>query len=161
MNATEAITLCRFVKGACPQQAIDEYTPDAWALILADYRFEDCQQAALELVQANPFVAPAEIIAKVKAIRGKRIAEFGPIEPTEDEARAIEAGELSWRDWHIATRSAIGDGTLKPPPRREIDRAEQAKVQRAIQGTFRRIEDAADHKLKPPAPVVAEAEESK
>ena len=112
MNAKEAVTLCRFVKGACPGQAIDEYTPDAWALILADYRFEDCMAAALELVKAEPFVAPAEIIKRVKAIRGKRIAEYGPIEPTPEEARAIESGELSWRDWHIAKRSAIGDGTL-------------------------------------------------
>jgi hypothetical protein len=55
VNANEAIMLCRFVKAACPQQAIDEYTPDAWLILLEPFRYEDCKQAAVELARAEPF----------------------------------------------------------------------------------------------------------
>lgn len=40
MNAQEAITLCRFVKGACPQQAIDEEwrpVPDFPLYVVSNY----------------------------------------------------------------------------------------------------------------------------
>lgn len=138
MNAHEAIMLCRFVKGACPQQAIDEYTPDAWLVLLEGLRYEDCRQAAIDLARESPFVAPAEIIARVKAIRGKRIAEYGPLEIPAEVGR----GERDYREWFIATRTAIADGTLKPKSPREPDPVEQAKVQRAIAGTFPEVPTA-------------------
>ena len=139
MNAEEAIKLCRFVKAACPQQAIDEYTPDAWLVLLEPYRFEDCRQAAVDLARAEPFVAPAEIIQRVKAIRGKRIAEFGPIEPPPE----VTSGQRDYREWFIETRTAIGDGILKPEPR-EIDRAARERLDRMIEGTFRDIDEDED-----------------
>ena len=30
MTPTESVTLCRLAAAACPQQAIDEWTPDIW-----------------------------------------------------------------------------------------------------------------------------------
>lgn len=108
MNAKEALALCRFVKAACPQQAIDEMTPDAWVVLLAKYRFEDCKQAAIDLAQESPFVAPAEIIARVKQIRGKRIAEYGPFEPPPE----VVSGQRDYREWFIETRTLIGNGEL-------------------------------------------------
>lgn len=138
MNATEAIMLCRFIKAACPQQAMDELTPDAWLMLLEPYRYEDCQQAAVELARAEPFVAPAEIIAKVKAIRGKRIAEYGPI---ADPPPEVTSGQRDYREWFIETRTAIGDGTLKPT-QRAIDKAERKRVDNAIESAFQRIPEA-------------------
>lgn len=135
MNAQEAITLCRFVKGACPQQAIDEYTPDSWLVLLEPWRFEDCREAAIDIARQQPFVAPAEIIARVKAIRGKRIAEFGPVDPPLE----VQSGEWDYQDWWRTTRTAIADGTLKPEQRREIDKAGQAQVRQAIAGTFQGV----------------------
>lgn len=139
MSPSEALALCRFVKAACPQQAIDELTPDAWSLLLAKYRFEDCKQAAIDLAQESPFVAPAEIIARVKQIRGKRIAEYGPIDPPPEVVR----GEVEWRAWFLEQRTRIADGELKPPPRREIDKDVRKRVDKAIEGTFRDPDEAA------------------
>jgi hypothetical protein len=135
VNANEAIMLCRFVKAACPQQAIDEYTPDAWLILLEPFRYEDCKQAAVELARAEPFVAPAEIIAKVKAIRSKRIQDFGPFDPPD--------GITDYHKWLGDTRRAIADGELTPNVR-PINKAEQDRVMRAIEGVFPRIPDDTD-----------------
>jgi hypothetical protein len=77
MTPLEATTLCRLAKAMCPQQAVDEYTPDAWHMLLEDARFVDAKEALVNLARRQPFVAPSEILAEVKRIRGKRIAEFG------------------------------------------------------------------------------------
>lgn len=57
--------LARFVKACCPQQAIDEYTPDAWHELLGHLELADCREAAVMVARRQPFVAPAEIIAEV------------------------------------------------------------------------------------------------
>lgn len=104
MNATEAVTLCRYVKAACPQQAIDELTPRAWSDLLAGIRFEDAQEAARNLARRQPFVAPSEIIVEAKRIRAVRIRAHGdPIPP----AGLDPAAEIVWRQdaWR-----RIGDG---------------------------------------------------
>jgi hypothetical protein len=106
VNEAEALTLCRLVKGFCPQQAFDEYTPDAWFMVLRPYRFEDCRQAVVDLAASQVFMAPSEIIAGVKRIRGKRIAAFGPIDPPP----GITDGE--YQSWFLETRRRIGDGNL-------------------------------------------------
>ena len=84
MNRDEALGLCRYVKACCPQQAIDEYTPDAWADHLADYPYADAKQAARTLTAKQPFVTIAELLAVVRHIRDKRIAEAGDLTPPAD-----------------------------------------------------------------------------
>lgn len=108
MNATDAITLCRYVKAACPQQAMDEYTPQAWVDAFADTNAADAQQAARDLIRRQPFVAPSEIIAEVRKIRAARIKAHGdPIPPADLDP----AEELTWRQdaWR-----RIGDGEKIP-----------------------------------------------
>lgn len=105
MNATEAAILCRYVKAACPQQAIDEYTPAAWGDLLADIRLEDAKVAVRAVVSRQPFIAPAEIRDEVKRIRAKRIADHPILTPppgTEAEQRA----------WLGEAKRRIGDGGM-------------------------------------------------
>src|SRR5690349_11552302 len=78
MTAAEAVMLCRFAKACCPQQAIDEYTPDAWHELLSDLRFEDCKAAVVDVVKEQPFVSPAEIRSRIAKVRANRHLEFGP-----------------------------------------------------------------------------------
>lgn len=111
MSHTQAVLLCRYAKAACPQQAFDEYTPDAWADLLDDVRFEDAQEALKALVKRQPFVAPAEIRAEVKRVRSKRIAEFGPIPEPPPE---IGADPERYHHWFVNTMQAIGDGDVTP-----------------------------------------------
>lgn len=84
MNAQEAINVCRYVRAACPQQAMDEFTPQAWADLLGDVRYEDAQEAVRVLVKRQPFVAPAEIRNEIKSISRKRLEKFGTADLPSD-----------------------------------------------------------------------------
>lgn len=125
MNHAEAVTLCRLVKGACPQQTFDSYTPDMWAKILADIRFVDAEEAIVRIVARSPWCAPAEIIAEVKKMRAKRISEFGPITPPAD----LDPDDTTaYREWWANVQTAIADGDLKPKelelPQRDMKQLE-------------------------------------
>ena len=115
MNAAEVLKLCRLVKACCPSQALDEFTPQAWALILGGCDYEDAKQAVAELVSLplEPgkarYVEPGHIIAGVQRIRSKRLQQTMPEPPSGLDA----AGYL---DWLRGTRAAIASGTYTPPP---------------------------------------------
>ena len=49
MSPEETIALCRLVKAVCPSQALDQYTPDAWALILRHIDYNDAKQAVIDI----------------------------------------------------------------------------------------------------------------
>lgn len=104
MNAQEATLLCRYVRACCPQQAIDEYTPAAWADLLGDIHLEDAKVAVRNVVAKQTFIAVAEIRAEVRRIRVKRIAEHPPLTPPPD------LSELETRRWLRNARSRVGDG---------------------------------------------------
>lgn len=104
MNAQEAALLCRYVRACCPQQAIDEYTPTAWADLLGDVRLEDAKEAVRRVVGRQPFVAPAEIRAEVRRIRAKRIDDHPPLIPPPGLDDAQE------RRWLREARWRIGNG---------------------------------------------------
>src|SRR6185437_11119173 len=98
--------LTRYVKACCPQQQIDEYTPDAWHDLLGDLSLADCRAAVAEVAKRQPFVAPSEIRAEVRRIRDKRLQDTEiPPPPPEllDDPDAYSAA------LHAAT-VAIADG---------------------------------------------------
>jgi hypothetical protein len=106
MNHSEAVLLCRYVRAACPQQKLDEYTPDVWADLLASVRFEDARLAVTRLASNQPFVAPSEIRAEVKRIRKDRCDHHEqPIPPRE--LSAVEAARWVKDAWR-----RIGDGEV-------------------------------------------------
>lgn len=76
MTPREMVILTRYVKACCPQQQIDEYTPDAWHDIIGDLALADCREAVKAIATRQPFVAPAEIAAEVKRIRSERLDGF-------------------------------------------------------------------------------------
>lgn len=112
MTPMEATALCRFTKALCPAQAIDEMTPDAWHLALADLRFEDAKVAVVEAAKLSPFVAPAEIREQVRRMRRERILAFGVL--PDPPAGLSDAEETRWL---AETKRAIADG-------REVERPE-------------------------------------
>ena len=61
--------LTRYVKASCPQQAIDEYTPDAWHDILGDLDVTACRAAVVAIARRQAFIAPADIVAEVLRAR--------------------------------------------------------------------------------------------
>ena len=69
MTPTETVMLTRYVAACCPQQAMDEYTPDAWHDLLGDLDLATAKAAVAAVARRQPFVAPAEIRAEIAAMR--------------------------------------------------------------------------------------------
>lgn len=113
MNRTEAVQLCRLVKALCPSQAIDQYTPEAWALVLAHVDYDDAKLAVQQLssLELEPgkarYIDPGHIIGQVRRIRAKRIDDHGPIDPPA----GLNAGE--YLHWLRNATNAIAGG--RPP----------------------------------------------
>lgn len=94
MNRKEAVALTRIVAATCPQQVMDDYTPDAWYEVLSDLESADCMRAVRVIKQRQPFVDPSEIRAEVRRVRNDRIARsLIPAPPPEltDDPRAYKA----------------------------------------------------------------------
>lgn len=111
MNPLEAAMLCRFTKAACPQQAIDEYTPDAWHPLLADIDFEEAKAAVIEAAKERPFVAPAEIRANVRRVRRERLRVFGDLPTPPSELNDME--QAYWLA-NLKRRIANGEHVERP-----------------------------------------------
>lgn len=138
MNATEAAALCRFAKAACPQQAIDEATPDAWALLLDDIRFVDAKTALVNVTRARPFVSPAEIRAEVTRIRGQRLTDFGPL--PDPPAELSDADYPAWLR-EMRRRIADGEPVERPAlPTPDVDHT--ARRDAILDGAFQEVPDA-------------------
>lgn len=107
MTPQEALLLTRYVKACCPQQAIDEFTPEAWHDILGDLRLEDCRAAVVAIKRRAVFVDPSEIRAEVKEIRNRRIFDAGgvPAPPAE-----LIDNPPAYRAALHAAAVALGDG---------------------------------------------------
>jgi len=86
MNAAESLVIVRMVSSLCPQQRLDQYTPDIWHEILADLDFPECRTAVIELGKRQAFVAPSDIRAEVRRIRNGRIADVAEDVPDADPA---------------------------------------------------------------------------
>jgi hypothetical protein len=79
MSPDEVVILARYVRALCPGQKFDEYTPDAWHDVLADFALADARSAAAAVARKQPFVSPAEIITEIRKQRDDRAADFqGP-----------------------------------------------------------------------------------
>lgn len=116
MTPTEAVSLCRATKAACPQQQFDEWTPDAWHTLLGDLDLAEATQAMFEVAKRQAFVAPAEIRSEVKRLRGVRVKEYGPLPLPPARIREIEDGpafNAAYQQWVHESHEAIARG-LEP-----------------------------------------------
>ena len=106
MTPKETVLLAAYVKACCPQQAMGEYTPDAWHDLLGDLSLADCRAAVVAVAKRQPFVAPAEIRAEVRKIRDDRLAR------TPLPAPAAELADVPGRYREIirANVERIADG---------------------------------------------------
>lgn len=120
MSPDEALRLCRLAKALSPAQAVDEFTPEAWAVVLRDTRYVDAEQALMELGGEQEWVHVSHIKQRVRQIRGRRILEVGMPEPPDG------LSDDDYRDWYRETYRRVADG-------------EQAQERRAL------AEPSADH----------------
>jgi hypothetical protein len=106
VNAEDAVKLCRYVKACCPQQAIDELTPLAWADHLEHVSYDDAKAAAKEITAKQPFVTIAEVLTIVKRIRASRIEDHPPLTPPPD------LDPIETLAWLKDARRRIADGEV-------------------------------------------------
>lgn len=109
MNLSETVALLRFVAAACPAQKLDEYTPDAWAEVLADIAPADAKTAVINLVREKPFIACSDVVTGVKALRSKRLQAFGDIGTAPPE---ILDDTRAWVEWERERREGIASGRI-------------------------------------------------
>lgn len=132
MNKQEAATVCRVVRTLCPAQKFDEQTPDMWGIVLVDTRFEDAKLAVANLGKVQAFIAPAEIIAEVKRIREKRLADHP--EPTPPDGLS----PCEYQRWLKDVRRQIADGNPPEPPAQ----LSRERDMRSLRTAFQTIPDA-------------------
>jgi len=107
MIAAEVLQICRLVKACCPSQQFDQYTPDAWGLILGGWDFEDAKAAIAAIVSAplepgkSRYIEPGHVIGGVMRIRAKRL-----------DALESAAEQIAWQR---RVREQIARGTYRPP----------------------------------------------
>lgn len=122
MTDTETVLLTEYVQACCPQQAIGEYTADAWYDLLGDLTLADCKAAVAEIAKRQPFVAASDIRAEVTQMRLDRIKEAGgvpapPAELLDDPAAygaALRAGATALADGRDPERAMQAIAAQKP-----------------------------------------------
>jgi hypothetical protein len=67
----ETVRLCKMVRAAAPAQKFEEETPDLWHPVLAEFSYQECQDALVIVAREQPFIAPSDL---VKVIRQHRRA---------------------------------------------------------------------------------------
>jgi hypothetical protein len=126
MNKRETGMLVAYVAGACPQQKMNELTPDAWHDILGHLEYGECREAARAVASRQPFVAPSEII---REIADKRSAS----QPHSNACRGGDCGDcrVSWCMCHCHP-AAIAALTKPPTPARSDGPRQLADAMKAI-----------------------------
>jgi hypothetical protein len=109
----ESLTVTELVYAACPQQKMEEYTPDAWHLLLADLDFRDATEAAVSICKRSPFCSPAEIRAEIKRVREARLTTAGTV---ADQVDADPDDLPAWKAELLARRGMVAAGEAPPPP---------------------------------------------
>ena len=84
MEPEETAMIVRYVKSLCPQQAIDDFTYDAWHDVIGKLTFEAARNAVIAVVHSQPFVAPSDIIRQAG-----RSAKSHPSKRRRNTAREI------------------------------------------------------------------------
>lgn len=110
MNNQEAAALVRYVRAACPQQRVDEFTADAWYDVLHPFTLDEARAAiSTHIRNGNAFVAVGEIVTSIRRARADRMARHTDPTPSAnpDNVHAYQA-ELR------ATRQAVATGQQEP-----------------------------------------------
>lgn len=121
MNPNETLQICRMVKSLCPSQAMDQYTPDAWAVVLASCGFSDAKQAIgnLAAMPLEPgksrYIEPGHIIGEVQRIRAKRLE----LTPFPEPPAGLDGQQYT--AWKREVRDQIAAGTYQPEPTGAIE----------------------------------------
>lgn len=115
MNQQEATNLVRIVKAACPAQAVDEFTADAWQFILDDISLADAMAAVRTLARQQSdkplWIDPRQVLTEVRRMHRDRIDEAILTGAPEDPADYLA--------WLRSTRRLVAEGRQADLPQIE------------------------------------------
>jgi hypothetical protein len=124
VNAAETLSLVRMVRALCPSQKLDEFTPDAWAMVLDDVAYADAQAAVRSIYREQGSdaewvrrIEADDIIRQVKRVRASRCEHAGDLVPPAGLSQAEEREWLRRAYRQIAAGQpapAVDRGELKP-----------------------------------------------
>jgi hypothetical protein len=106
VNIQETAGILAMISALDGRKAFGEIDAQAWTAVLGDVMFDDAREAVIEHYRESTHpLMPADVLARVKEIRRKRIgnkvAPLPPIEPSNIDGYA---------EWQKAWYRAIGDG---------------------------------------------------
>lgn len=111
MKAAEAAGLLT-VAAAFDNRKPDEDAARAWAAAMGDLPFEDCRDAIVaHYRESHEWLMPGHVIARVRRLREKRLAEAGDLLPPDFSHLGDElAEEAATREWLAGARRAVANG---------------------------------------------------
>lgn len=136
MNHSETTLLVVYVRAYCPQQKFDEYTPDAWHEVLGQYTLDEAKAAVRALItEGAVFVAPGEIVTRIRKARAAILDRHTEVEPPEAATLA------DYRRGLYAERRAVAAGLIPPNdiPPLALTGGPHLSVARALAGVGRDI----------------------
>lgn len=141
MNHQETVQLVAYIRALCPQQHLDEWTPDAWHDLLGHLDPDVARHAAMSVARRQPFVAPSEIIAEAERKRREHPSAKSVAEASRRELPAPPAAGPTGE--YLAAKALL-DARMR-------ERAEAVRL--ADERTSRLAAAWLDHRLsgKPPA----------
>lgn len=121
MTLDETADLLRTIRAICPAQAQDEYSPEAWNLVLDDVSLPDATAAVRRIARsASPkplWIDPRQILNEVRRIRAARLDATPTSGAPTDPA--------AYCQWLKATRQHIASGNATQSP--ALDHASDAQ----------------------------------
>lgn len=120
MNAGDVARLFRMARAAFPAQKFDDYTPDLWEELFADYAYEDARAALLHCTKTKEWLNVRDLLGEVRRIRTKRIDEG--LEKLTPPADLDPDNEPEYRRWLAGAIKGLGDGELPPEPKNLVQR---------------------------------------
>lgn len=137
MNTQEAAALLG-IAAAFDNRKPDADAAQAWAIALSDIRFEDARDAIVAHYRmSSEWLMPVKVIAEVRRIRDKRLADYGAPTPPPD----LDPDDvLAFQRWLRDERKAIGDGAKTPAD--EVQAVDAPKDWRELGPGVRHVDEA-------------------
>ena len=146
MTPTDCVRLVKFINARCPAMRLDEATPDAWYLDLADLDINDALAAARAISARQAFVNLHELLTETASIQRTRqgrerveqleaqIAAENP--PLPLHARPVAALEVGQTPPSVRMRTEVN---LRRKPAAAIDTEAVAAEQAAREQARREV----------------------
>lgn len=142
MTPEECVLLTAYVEELCPNQKINENTPDAWYDVLYRYPLADCRRAVAAMVNdGKRFIDVAQIAVDTKRIRDGRLENSDL-----DTQPPGDVDELTYRNALRQITAQVADG--QPLPFKAIEAARRGDHDPKESGGYKAMREEFDRQQR-------------